>query len=182
MLDELFDAAKISPRDLSAIGFAAGPGSFTGIRISAAVCQALAVAANASVVPLESSLLLARAAKRQRLFDNVLEGGVQTVLRSRARFAYLAAFRLTNEMQFEQLADDKLMEDAQLLAQPLATNWIRVMDAKPEEAEALGAIPVALEVADLLALTEQRFVGGQALPAEAAQPRYVEGDTPWLPS
>ena len=190
MLSELFDAAEISPRALSAIGFAAGPGSFTGIRISAAVSQALAVGAGASVVPLASSRLLAQAAKRTQLLPdtvlgtqgNKMLGGIQTVLRSRAKFAYLGSFEFGGADSFERVAQDRLMDDAALAAQPLPEGWVRVMDASADEAAALGAVPVALEVADLLMLTEQALAWGDELPAEGAQPRYVEGDTPWLPN
>jgi len=182
MMGELFDAAKISPRELTAIGFAAGPGSFTGIRISAAVCQALAIGAGASVVPLESSLLLAHAARRQQLLAGIGVGGVQAVVRSRARFAYLGSFEFRGAGDFERVADDTLMDDEVLLAQPLPAGWVRVMDASPDEATAMGAIQTTLEVADMLALTEQAVTLGKSLPAEAAQPRYVQGDTPWQPA
>jgi len=199
MLSELFDAAEINPRALSAIGFAAGPGSFTGIRISAAVSQALAVGADASVVPLSSSRLLAHAAKRTQTLREAGVGnegetnegetnegetrvvGIQTVLRSRAKFAYLGSFEIGVDGRFERVMQDRLMDDAALLTEPLPSGWVRVMDASTEEAAALGAVPVALDVADLLALTAQALARGDELPAEGAQPRYVEGDTPWQP-
>jgi len=73
------------------------------------------------------------------------------------------------------------MDDAVLLEHPLPPGWVRVMDAGEDEAAALSAVPVVLEVADLLALTEQTLANGDALPPEGAQPRYVEGDTPWQP-
>jgi len=198
MLSELFDAAEINPRALSAIGFAAGPGSFTGIRISAAVSQALAVGADASVVPLSSSRLLAHAAKRTQTLREAGVGnegetnegetnegetrvvGIQTVLRSRAKFAYLGSFEIGVDGRFERVMQDRLMDDAALLTEPLPSGWVRVMDASTEEAAALGAVPVALDVADLLALTAQALARGAT---ERATERELQIDTSFaLPS
>lgn len=175
MLEELLAQAGIGPQELTAIGFAAGPGSFTGIRISAAVTQALAIGAQAVVVPLSSSALLARAARRAGVAKAA--AGVQTVLRSRRNFAYLASY----SEDLRVVADDVLFADAALTEQPLPTGWVRVMDASAQAAAEVGAAPVEVSVADLLALTETQLAAGGGLPPEGAQPRYVEGDTPWQP-
>jgi len=175
MLDALFVEAGVLPRDLSAIGFAAGPGSFTGIRISAAVCQALAVGAGARVVPLSSSRLLAEAARRTGLLESAR--GVQTLLRSRRNYAYLAEYSAT----LDCLADDVLHEDSVLCDTPAPDGYLRVMDASADEAAELSARPLAVRVADLLVLVSADLKAGRDLPPAGAQPRYVEGDTPWVP-
>lgn len=175
MLDELLAEVGIGPTELDAIGFAAGPGSFTGIRISAAVSQALALSARAGVVALSSSRLLACAARRSGVGDP--SSGIQTVLRSRRNFAYLASFAADLSL----LADDVLFADDALTSEPLPVGGVRVMDAASEAAAQLSATPVAVGVEDLLALTETEIAAGRLLPPEGAQPRYVEGDTPWTP-
>ena len=188
MLDDLLVEAGVSPRALSAIGFAAGPGSFTGIRISAAASQALALAAGARVLPVSSSLLLASAARRQFAeqsgTDKDVPEGFQTVLRSRRNYAYLAAFSasgLPGEAGNLKLhADDVLLEDSDLVEQPLPAGWARVVEGQID-ADALGARAVEVKIADLLALAEAALAGGGGLPPEGAQPRYVSGDTPWKP-
>lgn len=194
MLDDLLAEAGIAPRELSAVGFAAGPGSFTGIRISAAASQALALAAGACVIPVSSSLLLATAARRQLLMEQngsqFAPQGIQTVLRSRRNYAYLAAFDLSRPASQDVsgdaqqplclVADDVLMDDAALVAQPIPEGWIRVVEGQAD-AVALGAQAVVVQVTDLLALAEAELVASRGLPPEAAQPRYVDGDTPWQP-
>ena len=175
MLEELFSSCELKPRDLDVIGFAAGPGSFTGIRISAAVCQALAVAAQATVVPLSSSMLLAHAANRSGIEESAL--GVQTVLRSRARFAYLGAY----DASLKLVSDDVLLDDDVLASTDIPAGWLRVMDAPADQAQAVGASVVEVGVRDLLTLTQQAVDSGADLPPEGAQPRYVQGDTPWVP-
>ena len=137
-------------------------------------------------------LRLAYAAKRAAFEANSDLVGVQTVLRSRAKFAYLAAYRVDRGGDdsagkdavggFERVSDDELFEDEQLRATPLPADWVRVMDATPEEAMVLDATCVELKVGDLLALTRLALERGEGLPPEGAQPRYVQGDTPWKPS
>ncbi len=197
MLDDLFASAKLSPRDLTAIGFAAGPGSFTGIRISAAVAQALAVTAHARVVPVSSSRLLATAAMRQLATDSAVDTqlqGVQTVLRSRRNYVYMAEFSVTEpargqgsnhaaERQLALQADDLLLTDEELVARPVPAGWLRVMEGATADSETttLGAKAIAVVISDLVALATQDLAAGLGLPPEGAQPRYVEGDTPWQP-
>ena len=91
MLDTLMKQAGSVAADLEAIAFAAGPGSFTGVRIAAALAQGIAFAVGARVVPVSSSLALATAALDQRTSDAWPEG-ILTITRSRRDAYYLAGF------------------------------------------------------------------------------------------
>ena len=42
-------------------------------------------------------------------------------------------------------------------------------------------MPTTVDVRDLLDVSAQKLRAGETLPPEGAQPRYVEGDTPWIP-
>ena len=184
MLEELLERAAIRPRDLHAIAFAAGPGSFTGIRISAAVAQAIALAASAGVIPISSSRLLASAALRTfrsgqapQVYGEQPPEIVQTLLRSRRHYAYLATFAA--DMQV--LSDDKLLSDTDVRDTPVPENGARVMAATEEECHALAAQAINVDITDLLDLAGVDYAAGKLLPPAAAQPRYVSGDTPWKP-
>jgi tRNA threonylcarbamoyladenosine biosynthesis protein TsaB len=58
---QLLDAARVSLADISLLAVAAGPGSFTGLRVGIATIQGLAVATGKPVVPVNTLEALARA-------------------------------------------------------------------------------------------------------------------------
>ena len=67
-LDDLFNTAGISVRSLNVIGFACGPGSFTGVRMAAAVVQVEETSADMHEAPNKKLYLLA--SERKSPFSN----------------------------------------------------------------------------------------------------------------
>src|SRR5512139_4159598 len=84
MVDELLREAGLALRELDGIGYGAGPGSFTGLRIACAVTQGLAFGADLPVVGVSTLESIAE----QTGADHVL-----TVLDARMAEVYWAAYQ-----------------------------------------------------------------------------------------
>jgi len=62
MIESLLKETSLSISQLDAIAFGCGPGSFTGIRIAAAVTQGLAMSHDIPVIPISTLLIMAQTA------------------------------------------------------------------------------------------------------------------------
>lgn len=89
MIEAVLCAADKRPADLDLIAFGCGPGSFTGVRIAAAVAQGIALARDLPLVAVSSLAALAAGAGRLYGKQHVL-----SVLDARRGEVYAGAFEL----------------------------------------------------------------------------------------
>lgn len=97
--------------DLTAIAFSRGPGSFSGVRINAAVAQALAWSQDLPVIPVSSLQALAQAAYRLNGLEQVT-----AVLDARMQEVYIANFSLNEQGMMQAIDDEKLLSYGQATA------------------------------------------------------------------
>ncbi|MDR2172959.1 MAG: tRNA (adenosine(37)-N6)-threonylcarbamoyltransferase complex dimerization subunit type 1 TsaB [Burkholderiales bacterium] len=90
LIQEALAEAGMSLKQLDAIAFGAGPGSFTGVRIACSVAQGLALGANLPLIPMCSLLAIAEAARIKHDGHNLER--VCTVADARMREVYAAAW------------------------------------------------------------------------------------------
>jgi tRNA threonylcarbamoyladenosine biosynthesis protein TsaB len=72
MVQSLLAQTNITLRDLSAIAFGAGPGSFTGIRTACALAQGLAFGADLPIISVDTLLACAERAYRETGLSKIL--------------------------------------------------------------------------------------------------------------
>ncbi|WP_462328728.1 tRNA (adenosine(37)-N6)-threonylcarbamoyltransferase complex dimerization subunit type 1 TsaB [Thiohalocapsa halophila] len=103
MMDELLQAAGLRAAELDAFAFARGPGSFTGLRIAAAVVQGAALAADKPVVGVSTLAALAQGCRRDTGAQRVL-----CALDARMGEVYAGAYTANAQGLMEALLDDRV--------------------------------------------------------------------------
>ena len=112
MIESVLELGGISRKQLNAIAFIAGPGSFTGIRIATSMAQGLSLGLNIPVIPLSSLLTLACGANRETGCREVLP-----CIDARREQVYWAHYSFAeNSSLATQVVEDKLSSSKEMLA------------------------------------------------------------------
>ena len=184
----LLAQADLRLAELDAVCFGCGPGSFTGLRTACAVAQGLAYGVHIPVVPVDSLLALAEAARHAMLGAH-WTGRVLALLDARMDEIYSAVYAFdgvawTTEAAPLLVAPEGLPAHAQALAgsgglPQMAGNVFGVyaqrlasagLGALAQPAPPIQALPTAEA---LLRLAPQLLAAGLAVPAAQALPVYV---------
>ena len=102
MADSLLAEAGLQPRDMDAVVFGCGPGSFTGLRISCGVAQGIAFAADIPVIPVSSLAALAQAAYQQYEKNHVC-----VAVDARMEEVYWGEYHYDEQTQLMTLVDEE---------------------------------------------------------------------------
>ena len=180
LLHELLSAARLTLRDLDAIAFGQGPGSFTGVRIACGLAQGLALGIGKPMVAVPTQMALA---------EQTGAAQVLVALDARMNEIYFAAYRrdpesvsgwqtlvapmLVKPAALPQLEGEKWSAvgsgfDVAALAGPLTAHYQGQIENVFQ-----GSLPRALEVAGIAA--RQLVTGGLAttIRPEDAAPLYL---------
>jgi len=179
MLDDLLRSAGLRIADLDLVAFGCGPGSFTGVRIAAAVCQAVALAADAAVVAIGSSHALAQSAMNEH---PTLERCV-TCIASRGNAYYMAGFaRGSRDEPGVPVVHhaDRLVDGAPpWLADFARDTRFAMVGTRPEWLSGPFLDGAHARARDMLVIARSMHRAGKSGPPERALPTYIAGDSPW---
>lgn len=191
MIDELLAENHIALRDLDAIAFGRGPGSFTGLRICLGVVQGLAFGANLPVIPISTLAALAQSA-----VDDSMRAGTYIVSAIDARMdeIYCGWYRVgTNGLVVAVIDREEANErvcapealamldigEANAIGVGSGWRYVARMPLQSITDIRVAQLPHAAAVA---ALALPQWGAGRYLPAEAAQPVYLRNDVAWAKS
>jgi tRNA threonylcarbamoyladenosine biosynthesis protein TsaB len=115
MIDEVMSEVGISIKELNAIIFGRGPGSFTGLRIACSVAKGLACAYDLDLIPISSLAAIAWSARKQILVDLPLLALIDARMQE-LYWAYYPKGEFKALEQVNRASDIILLEDNQPLA------------------------------------------------------------------
>jgi len=175
LVDQVMAARGLTPTDLDAVAFGCGPGSFTGIRIAASVAQALSFGADAQIVPVSSTLALARSTLEE---GRAVGNGIIVSIRSRRDAWYLAGFSCTDGRLSVQQQDCLVQQDPGWPESK--AGWTFVGD-RPSwlPNNIICHTDVATTAALIAQLGAESLAQGEGMAPEFGLPVYVTGDSPW---
>ena len=180
MIDEVLEQAQISLKDLDALAIAAGPGSFTGLRIGMGVIQGLAFAADLPVIAVSTLEALAW----QQLNQTPEVEWLLPALDARMGETYWAVYRVVQGEISEYKApaasspEDvvRWLEEQQITVVGVGAGWSLVSLANSGH----EAQPDAnLRATSVLALAEQHWLTGEAIDVLEVQPMYIRDKVSW---
>lgn len=184
MVDELLHTNGLTLRDLDAIAFGRGPGSFTGLRICMGIVQGLAFGAQLPVIPV--STLEAMAAGYYRTNPNV-NLPVLVSLDARMDEVYWGLFSRAGAL-VSALSDEFVMKPELLAAQDaiqsLAGQFIGIGPGWHYPAMQSLATPTVVldaqpQAEDMALIAAQVLAAGGAIDVLDAQPVYLRDTIYW---
>jgi tRNA threonylcarbamoyladenosine biosynthesis protein TsaB len=180
IIDELLAGAGLTLKDLDALVFGRGPGSFTGLRVAAAVVQGLSFSAGPPIVSVSSLAALAERASGGQPLTRVL-----CCIDARMGEVYSACFQRVDGTIVADTEERIGRPDA--VAAP-ASPFVAVGDGfKAYPAELAGVSDQAVRVdpslvpgaRQLLVLAERDVTEQRFVPVESALPVYLRGGDAW---
>ena len=167
LVQSLLAEAGLRLRELDAIAFGRGPGSFTGLRTACSVAQGLGFGAGVPLLPVDTLLAVAEEARHRFGAQKVL-----AVLDARMEQVYSAAYDFG--VQAAPAAEPQLSAPEELVLPPgfaLAGNAFDAYGERlPEGAARYTALPTA---AAMLRLAPALLTDGRTVAPADAWPLYV---------
>lgn len=187
LVSELLEELGLAPAQLGCLAFGAGPGSFTGVRVAAALAQGLGSGLGISVFSASTLAVLSATLLREHP-GSAAAPALLPALDARMGQVYLGRYRADPERGVVALAVDRLLDPE---AVPVAEctggwgaghGWRAYGDGLP--VSSLAGLDEALlpSAQDLLRLAEPAWRAGELLPAERALPEYLRDSVAKLPA
>jgi tRNA threonylcarbamoyladenosine biosynthesis protein TsaB len=181
MIDELLSEAQLSLRQLDAIAFGRGPGSFTGVRLGVTVTQGLAFGSGLGVVPISDLQAVAQRALQMDPAAN----RILVCNDARMSEVYWGCYERTSDGLAQALGEEHVSKPSQLELPPAWPTATGVGRGFVAYGEALRmALPTVRadnpfltqllpRAAEIALLAAPAVTAGRILPPEAAIPIYL---------
>ena len=186
MIDELLANSGINLKQVDALAFGRGPGSFTGVRVGAGIAQGLALGADLPVIAVSNLTAMAQAAFKLHQVENVAaaidarmnEVYFSQVKREKVR-SELGEFFQWNPVIEEQVCQpEKVLEQlSDLTAHRVGTGWAAYPQFKDSSLEGSDIILPSAQYMLELALTD--YAQNRIISALEIEPVYLRNEVTW---
>ena len=172
MIDAVLEEQQLTLATLKAIAFSRGPGSFSGVRINAAVTQALAWANDLPVIAVSTMQAVAQAAYRLHQCEQVV-----VVLDARMGEVYSAAYQLDANGLMQAVSTELLMAYAEFEL-PIVDKFQPVLVGSgstlvKSDSQLIRHTQVQATSMDVAVLGDAALQAGQTVTAHDALPVYL---------
>lgn len=169
MIEQGFQETHTAVSGLTAIAFSRGPGSFSGVRINAAVTQALAWSNDVPVIPVSTLQALAQAAYREQNLQQVT-----AVIDARMSEVYIASYQLDDAEIMQPIDEEKLLSYTDAAEYQKFT--LIGSGASLVNAEAIEYKSITANAQDIAHIARSCALAKQWVSAELALPVYLRDD------
>jgi tRNA threonylcarbamoyladenosine biosynthesis protein TsaB len=180
LVEALLIETDLSIKQLDAIAYGCGPGSFTGLRIAAGVVQGLAYAAGVPVIPISSLRSIALLTQQQFQTDLVM-----AALDARQHEVYWGMYKADAEQLMALQGQELVLPPSEVPLPDNVTEWVGagpgwqayqgILNERLEyEVSTFEDIVPEAEAVVQLALRD--YAAGKMLPVEKALPTYIRDD------
>ena len=186
MVDELLANSGINLKQVDALAFGRGPGSFTGVRVGAGIAQGLALGADLPVIAVSNLTAMAQTAFELHQAENVAaaidarmnEVYFSQVKREKVR-SELGEFFQWNPVIEEQVCQpEKVLEQfSDLSAYRVGTGWTAYPQFKENGLEGSDIILPSAQYMLELALTD--YAQNKVISALEIEPVYLRNEVTW---
>lgn len=181
MVSDMLDQAGLKVRDLDAIAFGRGPGSFAGIRIATGVAQGLAFAAELPVIPVSTLAAIALVAADKYQVERVV-----STLDARMNELYSAAYSIENGLPV--LLDRETVSAPQDVVLPEGGGWFAAgkgwvyLDDMTDDVRHSVSEPVQdiyPSASAMARIAAHELAAGNSVAADDALPVYLRDEVAW---
>ena len=186
MIDELLANSGINLKQVDALAFGRGPGSFTGVRVGAGIAQGLAFGADLPVIAVSNLTSMAQAAFELHQAENVAaaidarmnEVYFSQVKREKVRSELGEFFQWKPVIEEQVCQPEKVLEQlSDLTAYRVGTGWAAYPQFKDSGLEGSDIILPSAQYMLELALTD--YAQNKVISALEIEPVYLRNEVTW---
>ncbi|POY56644.1 tRNA (adenosine(37)-N6)-threonylcarbamoyltransferase complex dimerization subunit type 1 TsaB [Pectobacterium versatile] len=184
MVQQVLADSGLTLKDLDALAFGQGPGSFTGVRIGIGIAQGLALGADLPLLGVSSLATMAQGAFRLTQATQVL-----AAIDARMGEVYWGCYQRNADGSWQGESEEAVLkpEQVQALTAALSGEWATVGTGWETYPKLVNHSSLVLakgdvllpQAQDMLPLACQLWQAGKAVSVENAQPRYLRNEVTW---